>query len=78
MSAEASLISNTTETGHRPVSLSDFTALRPHYSTGRSTLTGHYESSRNGKSKPITHFREGMMTDLGDIEIEDWKKGCMN
>lgn len=45
-----------------------FVDLRKHYDTGRS-----YTISGSGRDRK-TGYRQGVMTDIGDIELSDWKK----
>lgn len=45
-----------------------FADLRKHYGTGRA-----YTISGSGRDRK-TGYRQGVMTDIGDIELSDWKK----
>lgn len=52
---------------HKPIEDLKFSDLRVHYGTGRSFLI-----SGTGRDKKYG-YRHGMMTDLGDLEISEWK-----
>jgi len=48
--------------------LDEFKKLRVHYWTGRD------ESYKNHLGKKVNKYRHGVKTDLGDIEISEWRK----